>query len=163
MPTFLNVRCLCRGLLLCSASLLLFVSAPAQAVPSAPNIDPVTIPPDTPTLGDNGAGWVLRCPVGCGAVPVSYGHGETKTVCDCDGDGAMDEVCAIWLHTSGQGATRGICKPGCPKDEMCTLYDKRFPNGAKQQVCECDTPFCAGEVTEEDDSKEEEQTFEREH
>jgi len=63
----------------------------------------------------------------------------------------MDEGCAIWLHTEQNGGQRGICKPGCPEGEMCTLYSKSLPNGAKQKVCDCDSPFCAGEFSEPDD------------
>ena len=49
-----------------------------------------------------GGQWVFRCTV----VTVNYGHGEKKTFCDCDSDGAMDEGCAFWLHTEQNGGQR---------------------------------------------------------
>ena len=118
----------------------------------------VTIPPDTPTLVEVNGRWDMRCPIGCKEITVPHGnHGETKTFCDCDNDGAQDDRCAIWLHTSPDNSQRGICKPGCPKkDEMCTKVTKDFPNGAEHQFCECDSPLCAGTVDVDEDGGDEE-------
>jgi hypothetical protein len=153
MRSLPSLRTLCIGFVACGFATLFLSASLALAAPSANPDTTVTIPPDTPTLVKQGGQWVLRCPVDCMVVTVNYGHGEKKTFCDCDGDGAMDEGCAIWLHTGQTGDQRGICKPGCPEGEMCTLYSKSFPNGAKQKVCECDSPFCAGEFSEIDDDR----------
>jgi hypothetical protein len=148
MRSLPSLRTLCIGFVAVAIASFFLNASPALAAPSPTPDDAVTIPPDVSTLVSKDGQWVLRCPTGCTVVTENYGHGEKKTFCDCNGDGDMDEGCAIWLHTGQKGGQRGICKPGCPEEEMCTLYTKKFPNGATQKICECDSPFCAGEVSE---------------
>lgn len=152
MFSLLSLRTLRTASLTSLAALVLLGAGLALAAPGP--ISEVTIPPDTPTRVKTDAGWDLRCPVGCKEVDLPYGHGETKTFCDCNGDGAMDDGCQIWLRTDWNNEQNTVCKPGCPvQGEMCTKITKKFPNGARQQHCECDSPNCAGIVDETDEEE----------
>ena len=108
-------------------------------------------------------GYTLICPAGCTKVtgPPNH-HGETKTFCDCDGDGKFDGgVCQIWLRNSSSvqidpvdkmlgerdfdprqlalaaGGSTPICAPGCPGTQQCSMVTVQKPDGTTIKFCQC--------------------------
>ncbi len=109
-------------------------------------------------------GYTLVCPAGCKVVtgPPNH-HGETKTFCDCDGDGKFDGgICQIWLRNTlsvqinpvdkelnerdfdpreaafrAAGGSTPICAPGCPGTQQCSMVTVDKPDGTTIKFCQC--------------------------
>ena len=145
--------------LLSFLSLLTLLSA-SQAAAAPDALAPQLGFPEIPVIDEDDVGnLTLVCPVGCQLASSTNHHGGQAEFCDCDGDGARDEGCQIWLRTRPRGEQLAICQPGCEEPgEQCVKVTSEFPSGPVQIHCECRGGNCADadetELFEEDGSDE---------